>query len=64
MVVVAIVVSVFIVGVVCSVVLCAIGFLMVIVAIHGRLCYGRLSHNQLKALGGANPNEIGWWKWS
>ena len=41
MVVVAIVVIVFIVGIVCTVVLCAIRFLMVIVSIFGGLCHGR-----------------------
>ena len=64
MVVVAIVVSVFIVGIVCSVVLCVIGFLMVIVAIHGGLYHGRLSGNWLEALGGANPSGMGWWRWN
>ena len=37
---------------------------MVIVAVHGGLCHGRLSGNQLEALGGANPNEMGWWRWN
>ena len=61
---VAIVVGVFIVGIVCSVVLCAVGFLMGIVAVCGGLCHGRFSGNWLEALGGANPNEMGWWRWN
>ena len=59
--VIAIVVSVFIIGMCCSVVLIAIGLVMDSFSVCMCCCHNRLIRMQLEAWGDIKPNEMEWW---